>query len=111
MNTNKIRELIKNCSVFRLGKECSKALNEIDRLEEENKSLQRIVNMYHGGDMEDYDDASISPSSLVSSTKAEVWKKIQESPCHTEYDCEGERHDWYVDTAIEQAIFSAGEKK
>ena len=29
------------------------------------------------GTMEDYDDASISPSSLVSSTKAEVWAKIQ----------------------------------
>ena len=56
MNTNKIRELIKNCSVFRLGKECSKALNEIDRLEEENKSLQRIVNMYHGGDVGEKDE-------------------------------------------------------
>ncbi len=40
-------------------------------------------------------------------TARAIWKKIQESPCHTEHDCEGEKHHWYVDTAIEQAIDSA----
>ena len=37
-------------------------------------------------------------------TKEAVWEKIQESPCHTEHDCEGEKHHWYVDTSIRQAI-------